>query len=205
MALGGTYAYIADAASFVECLTGREYPVLLEGDHLRLEREYLAQRSKPGERMGARFQGRFSLREPEPGAPPREYVVVERFVALSPNETCPGTVSLEGTHWRALEIDGEQVARAPGQRPPSLVIGRGRVSGFGGCNRFAGAFDPRGVLFREVVSTRMACPDPAGEVETRFLRALEAATTLTIMGTGLELRDAQNTVRMRLEATAELR
>jgi len=36
------FRYLADAAQFEECLTGRSYPVAMEGDYLALERAYLA-------------------------------------------------------------------------------------------------------------------------------------------------------------------
>lgn len=43
MRLRGLYCYMADAASFQECLSGRHWPVLIEGEHIALERAYLAQ------------------------------------------------------------------------------------------------------------------------------------------------------------------
>jgi uncharacterized lipoprotein NlpE involved in copper resistance len=86
--LRGEYSYYADAASVRECATGLRYPVPLEGDHLALERAYLALPHEPGAPVLAHFWGRFELREPEPGAAPREHLVVERFERLAPGERC---------------------------------------------------------------------------------------------------------------------
>jgi copper homeostasis protein (lipoprotein) len=207
LSLRGMYAYLADAASVEECLTGRRYPVPLVADHVSLERAYLSQRGEPGVPILASFVGRFELREPEPGLPAREHLVVERFERLFPGESCagptPASADLRGTHWRAVEIDGEAVALAAGQRAPHFVLSaEDRVSGFAGCNRIAGAFDDSAERFRfaAVASTRMACPGPAGELEARFLAALDATVARSLEGHVLLLRDAEGAVRMRLVA-----
>src|SRR5690606_33605911 len=41
LTFGGEMVYMADAARFTECLTGRDYPIAMEGDYLQLERTYL--------------------------------------------------------------------------------------------------------------------------------------------------------------------
>ena len=46
--LGGLVTYMADAALFEECLTGRRYPVAQEGEYPALERAYLADRDSGG-------------------------------------------------------------------------------------------------------------------------------------------------------------
>ena len=90
----------------------------------------------------ATLQGRFVMHEPEPGLPPREAIVVERFDPLWPGETCaadaPATAALLNTRWRLVEIDGQPVKLTAGQREPFLQLsGEGnRVRGFGGCNGF---------------------------------------------------------------------
>jgi copper homeostasis protein (lipoprotein) len=106
--LRGLYFYLADAATFQECLSGRRWPVLIEGAHLALERAYLAQ-GEGGRWVLATLMARFVMHEPEPGQPPREVIVVERFDRLWPDETCaadaPGNAALLNTRWRLVEID----------------------------------------------------------------------------------------------------
>ena len=92
MKLRGMYVYLADAASLTECQTGRRLPVLIEGDHLALERAYLAVRRQPGEEMLVSFSGRFVERAPEPGLPLREHLTVEAFERVWPGETCASTL-----------------------------------------------------------------------------------------------------------------
>ena len=207
MRLRGLYFYLADAASFSECLSGRRWPVLIEGAHLDLERAYLAQ-GEGGRWVLATLQGRFVMREPEPGLPPREAIVVERFERLWPGETCaadaPATASLLNTRWRLVEIDGQPVTLVAGQREPFLQLsGEGnRVRGFGGCNALSGRFEQGsdGFLFKALALTRRSCAGAAGAQEASYLAALQATASRQIVGDALWLRDAQGRMRLRFEA-----
>jgi heat shock protein HslJ len=55
--------------------------------------------------------------------------------------------------------------------------GRRRFNGFGGCNRFFGAYvagaDGGLAIPSPIGATRMACPEPIGKVESALLAALE--------------------------------
>jgi copper homeostasis protein (lipoprotein) len=207
MRLRGLYFYLADAASFQECLSGRRWPVLIEGAHLDLERAYLAQ-GEGGRWVLATLQGRFVVHEPEPGLPPREVIVVERFERLWPGETCaadaPATAALLNTRWRLVEVDGQPVTLAAGEREPFLQLsGEGnRVRGFGGCNVLSGRFEQGsdGFQFKALVSTRPACAGAAGAQEASYLAALQATASRQIVGDALQLRDAHGRLRLRFEA-----
>lgn len=85
----GMYRYMADAAIFRDCGSGRSYPVLIEAGHLPLERAYLAQRGEPGAELLAVFEAEVVMRAPEPGLPEREHLRVTRFDELRPGESCP--------------------------------------------------------------------------------------------------------------------
>lgn len=207
MRLRGMYFYLADAASFQECLSGRRWPVLIEGAHLALERAYLAQ-GEGGRWVLATLMGRFVMHEPEPGLPPREAIVVERFERLRPGETCaadaPGTAALLNTRWRLVEIDGQPVTLVAGQREPFLQLsGEGnRVRGFDGCNGLSGRFEQGsdGLLFKALALTRPGCAGAAGAQEASYLAALQATASRQIVGDALWLRDAQGRVRLRFAA-----
>jgi copper homeostasis protein (lipoprotein) len=208
MRLRGMFQYMADAASLSECRTGKRWPVLPEGDHLALERAYLAQRGQGGELVLAAFSARFVMREPEPGLPPREVLRVEKFERLWPRETCAADAladaSLLNTRWRVVEIDGQPVAPVEGQREPYIQLSTEgqRMQGFGGCNRLSGGFEQggEGLLFKGLVGTRQACPAGAQEQEARLLAALQATATRRNIGQALQLRDAQGATRVRFEA-----
>ena len=208
MRLRGMYSSTADAPSLTECLTGKRWPVLLEGEHLALEQAYLAQRSHPGQAVLAVLTARFVARAPEPGLRPREMLRVEAFERLLPGQTCAAealaTAALLDTRWRVVEIDGQPVRLTEGQREPHLQLsGEGnRVSGFSGCNNFSGGFEEGsdGFRFSRMAGTRRACIGDLMAQEGRLLAALAAIASRRIVGDMLELRDAQGAVRLRLEA-----
>ena len=109
------------------------------------------------------------------------------------------------TYWRAVQVDGRAVTHRAGTREPHLVLNRdgSRVSGFAGCNGFAGNFQQHGATLRlgdKLAMTRMACVGEGDTLETAFTKALTSVSTYRISGDRLELRDAQGTVRMIFEA-----
>lgn len=207
MRLRGMYVYMADAAVFNECLTGKRFPVRLERNHAALERAYLAARRAPGEPLLVTFDGRFVEAAAEPGAPVRERVVVERFDRIGPGATCgprsPAQAALLETYWRPVEIESKPVVIRPGTREPHFVLSAAgnRVRGFTGCNNLAGGFAQGvdGFRFNGLATTRMACL-PESDLEARFLSAINATTSQQVVGETLELRDQDGKLRMRLEA-----
>lgn len=93
--LRGEFRYLADAASFVECRTGHSYPVLMEGDYLNAERQYLATREDAGEpaALFLQLEGRIvNRRVMEPEGPPQS-LRIERLVAALPNLSCERAMS----------------------------------------------------------------------------------------------------------------
>ncbi|MEO7851925.1 MAG: hypothetical protein ABIR94_06665 [Rubrivivax sp.] len=88
MSLTGLYVYFADAATFTDCRTGRRWPVLIEGAHLKLERTYLQRRSGPAEPLLARVSARFVSRSPEPGGVPREFIRIEAVKGTAAGQSC---------------------------------------------------------------------------------------------------------------------
>lgn len=87
--LRGLYRYMADAASFTDCATGRRLPVAQEGDNLALERAYLAARAAPGAPLLVTVQGRVLDRPRQEGTGVEPALVVDRFIAVAPSAQCP--------------------------------------------------------------------------------------------------------------------
>jgi len=209
MPLRGLYAYMADAASFNECRTGKRYPVSLEAAHIDMEQAYLAlAKDNPGAPLLASLHGRFEARVSDPAVGPREHLIVESFQRFWPRETCareaPSRASLLNTYWTPVEIDGEAVVLEAGQREPHFVLSAegGQLRGSTGCSRITGGFeqDANDLRFRDLAVTLMACPPASAQLEARFLDALNAATSRRIVGESLELRDGSGQLRMRLES-----
>ena len=84
----GMYLYMADAAIFTECQTGRPFPVAMEGDNRALERAYLEMRQNPGEALLVTLEGRIVERMPMEGPGPVATLLPEKFLGISPGDKC---------------------------------------------------------------------------------------------------------------------
>ena len=193
LALRGLVTWADDRASFVECMTGRRYPVLEDGDYESLEHAYLAAGVEPGLPLMTSFDGEI-LQDagPESGA-----VRVNRFVGVWPGETCERASSpatLRNTYWRILRLGETEVAASPNRREPSLILREGerRFSATVGCNPLAGRFtlDDGHLRFKEVKGPRLDCPGSLGALEDQLLDALGATVAWRITGQSLALVDA---------------
>ena len=220
LTLRGSYFYMADAATFTECLTGRRMPVAMEGESIALERAYVAAGGSQRGPMLASIEGRIDPRPPMEGDGLVPTVIVERFLRLSPGESCPprfDNAPLAGTYWKATQLLGEaRVATGSStgdgpqgspRQPAHLRFdaAEGRVAGTGGCNRMMGGYKAEGdsIEFTRMASTMMACPDGGMEGDRRLAGALEAARRWLIAGPLLELFDASGTRVARFEAKSD--
>ena len=88
MPLRGLYTYMADAASFKECVTGKTLPVVPVAGNSALQSAYLAARHKPGAPVFASLVAQFVDRSPEPGAPVREHLIVTQYERVDPDGAC---------------------------------------------------------------------------------------------------------------------
>ncbi len=197
--LRGMLTYVGDEARFTECLTGRDYPLVDDGDYAALEHAYLAAGAEVGGPIMASFDGAI-LREPPgggSGADAGPQVLVERFVGVWPGETCERTVdkaTLTNTYWKILRLGDTEIAPGEGRREPNLILREGepRFTATVGCNQISGGYTITGdkLAFGAGAMTRMACPAPLDAWETQLAGVLHAAASWRIDGQTLELLDA---------------
>ena len=207
LTLRGMYRYMADAAIFEECSTGRRLPVATEADNVALERGYLAARAEPGAPVMALVEGRIAQRMPMEGPGPVPTLVPERFLRMAPGESCPprfATAPLEGTAWQLVSLGGEAVTVGEGRPRPGLTLlaEDGRAAGSDGCNRFMGSYTVEGekLSFGQLASTMMACADGMDAAQ-RYTAALGATARYRTLGVHLELYDGAGTLLARFEGT----
>jgi len=207
LTMRGMYRYMADAALFEECLSGRRFHVAMEADNIALERAYLEAQRQPGEALLVSLQGRIAERPAMEGGALVLTVVPEHFIGVWPGETCGArktTSELLNTRWKLTRLGDEPVVMAENQREPHLLLRSqdNRVSGFGGCNNFNGSYeiDGQSITFSLMAATMMACSHGA-DTERAFLAALGKATTFRKTTHHLELLDADGEVVARFEAT----
>lgn len=205
--LHGMFRYMADAAMFEECLTGRRYPVAMEGDYLALERAYLALPGRaPGAPVMASFDGELTERPRMEGTGTVPTVVVRRFVGLWPSQTCERAMShasLTPQYWRIVSLRGAPVSPVADTREPHLIL-RGEAGGYiatAGCDRLKGSYRVSGpAIGFEPPTAAGACPAELRQREATLLEVLAAARSWKIQGQGLELFDASGKPIAVLEA-----
>ena len=203
----GLYRYMADAASFFDCTSGDQFPVVPEGANAALQAAYLAARSAPGAPALATVDARLVMRAVEDGGTPRPMLQVERFVAIVAQAACVapagGAASLENTYWKLVVLRGQPVIATDRGREPHVILqaAQHRVTGSGGCNRLAGGYTLAGerITFGRTAGTMMACAEGM-EQERAFLDALAVVARWRVDGQRLELIDERGDVLARFEA-----
>lgn len=113
----------------------------------------------------------------------------------------PGAAALEGPVWRVEALAGLDASALAAARPPLRVrFHEGRVEGFSGCNRFAGAYTIDGGQIRlgPLAGTMMACDEAAMALENAFRRALSGSLAYAVAEGRLTLmEDSVATVTLR--------
>jgi uncharacterized lipoprotein YbaY/heat shock protein HslJ len=204
----GLYRYMADAASFIDCTSGDQFPVAPEGDGPALQAAYVAARAVPGEPQLASVEARIVMRAPEPGGAPRPALQVQRVIGLSAQSQCAaptaGNATLENTYWRLATLRGQPVAPpVERQREAHLILqpAQRRVVGSGGCNRLSGAYtlDGERLAFSRAIGTMMACRDGMDQ-ERALLDTLTQVARWRVDGQRLVLLDERGAPLLAFDA-----
>jgi heat shock protein HslJ/uncharacterized lipoprotein NlpE involved in copper resistance len=212
LTMRGMFLYSADAARFTECLSGRSWPVAMEGDFLALQRAYLAARPEPAAGalpapLLARIAAAVRQRPRMEGDGTQATVVVERFISLHPSDACDRpvpAVTLRNTYWRILTLGAEALTPEAGRREPYLLLSLGepRFAATVGCNQLLGGFETSGTALRFTAgaSTMMACPDQLAARERTLVEVLGGTASYRLDGTALALLSADGRTLATLEA-----
>lgn len=195
MELKGQFSYLADAATFRDCSTGKTFPVEKAGQFAALESAYLNSGIDPGAALTVNLRGRY-LERPIVDLNTNEIMlIIEEFQQVSENQDCSPSqhADLFNTYWKLIELDGQPVLldTESSQQPEAYMVLNEleqRVTGHSGCNRFFGGFSLQGeeLVFAGLGSTMMACPTGM-ETEQGFLLALGETDRARVSGQFLEL------------------
>jgi uncharacterized lipoprotein YbaY/heat shock protein HslJ len=203
----GEFTYFADAARFVDCRTGADYPVAMEGDYLALERAYLAGRSEPQAPLVVTLDASVASREGMEGGAV-DSLIVARFDAVWPRLTCErarAESEFANTYWRIVALEGAALTVAEGAREPHVIF-RAEEGAFGatvGCNQVNGGFErtgDTGLTLKPGAMTMMACPPPLDTTERRMIDVFGRTAGFRILGPTMVLLDAEGAVIAHLEA-----
>jgi putative lipoprotein len=108
-------------------------------------------------------------------------VLVVSCTTHDKRSTRPAVTGIEGPEWQLLEVDGSPVSPIAGERQSFIKFDetKKQASGFAGCNNFFGSYELNGssLTFGPLGATRMFCEGVSGEVEIKFMEALEQTRT----------------------------
>lgn len=110
--------------------------------------------------------------------------------------------TLTDTYWKLVELEGQTVETADGQREMKFTLrGENKVTGYGGCNSFFGSYtyDENTLSFSQLAATKMFCADTT-EMENMFMKSLAEVSGYKINGQILHLSDDDGKLRARLQA-----
>ena len=108
-----------------------------------------------------------------------------------------------GKSWQPVALDGESIS----DETPLFVqfTADGKMTGHGGCNGFFGNYEVAGETFDigPIGATRMSCPEPVMDLETRFLDALDRTEGAKVLGNRLNLVDSGGVIIAELVRVAQ--
>ncbi len=110
---------------------------------------------------------------------------------LEDEVTITGNLSLEtlaGPEWVLAELGWDEPVSNAAEI--TILFHDDKVTGTGGCNRYFAAVTgnvPGELVFSGMGATRMACPEPAMDLERRFLNILAGASSYSFLGGRLVL------------------
>lgn len=182
-------------------------------------------------RMGDKGVASYPLPEPRPTATGRRYAVADGPIVAITDAICrddatgmphPAQVGIEvdgatltgcggaplslltGTGWRVTDIAGAAMPADIALTGMIVFDPAGRVSGTSFCNRFTGTYvlTGEGLTFGPAAATRMACPEPAGNLEAAMLAALPRVSRFDIAEDGALVLIAGETPVLRAHPAA---
>jgi heat shock protein HslJ len=192
MVLEGMFRYMADAAQFRDCRSGKSFPVAMEAKYIVLERAYLESRVEAGSEVMVRLRGRYLERPPMEGKRMEVQLIVEEVNEVLPDGVCEPShhTSLLDTYWKLLELQGAPVVTPEDMREAHVILAssESRTHGFSGCNNFFGSYKSGGnsLSFSAMGSTMMACAESM-ETEKGFFDVLGKTTRFEISGQFLQI------------------
>ncbi len=206
----GLYKYMADAALFKECLTGKYYPVAFEADNVALEKAYLKDTNGSGEFLKVEIKGKIVKRPKMEGEGEEDTLLVERFIRMEGKKDCSEqheNVPIINNYWKLTLLNGEHVSSRDNEREAHILL----KSGFNGVGELKMVTSCGIVMGRYKVedqNIKIGFKDDPAEVTTckekmmqsRFREMLKSATYWKTEGETLKLLDETDAVLAEFKA-----
>ncbi len=177
----GAFTYLADAASFVECRSGLQYPVSMSAEFPTLQRVY-ADAGGNGQPQIVRLGAHLDNRPAVEGNGTMLALMVDSVHSINPNDGCVALRtqdSVAANEWRLIALesaDGEPITVGDSTEA-AFAWDRDdtRLTGSGGCNRFSASSVVRGTTLvgAAAAATKRFCNEPGVmDIEHRFFELL---------------------------------
>ena len=141
--------YVADEARFTECLTGRDYPLVEDGDYEALEHAYLAAGAEAGRPDHGELRRRHRAASPSDGDNGHRSAGAGRalrrgLAGRDLRARASDKATLTNTYWKILRLGDTEVAAGEGRREPNLILREGepRFTATVGCNQITRQLHP---------------------------------------------------------------
>lgn len=207
----GLYKYMADAALFKECLTGKYYPVAFEADNVALEKAYLKDTNGTGDFLKVELKGKIVKRPKMEGEGEEDTLLVERFIRMEGKKDCSEhheNVPLINNYWKLIVLNGESVHTEENEREAHILLkagfnGVGELKMVTACGIVIGNYKIKDqnieMKFKERdLSEEKTCKDNV--MEGRFLDALTSTKYWKTEGETLQLLDETDTILAEFKA-----
>jgi len=207
----GLYKYMADAALFKECLTGKYYPVAFEADNIALEKAYLQDTNGSGEFLKVEIKGKIVKRPKMEGDGEEDTLLVERFIRMERKKDCSEqheNVPIINNYWKLIVLNGESVFTKENEREAHILL----KSGFNGVGELkmvtsCGIVMGRYKIEDQNIEIKFKEGDPSEEktckykeMEDKFSDALINAKYWKTEGETLQLLDETDTILAKFKA-----
>jgi len=206
----GMYKYMADAALFKECMTGKYYPVAFEADNLALEEAYSKEVNASGEFLKVELKGKIVKRPKMDGEGDEDTLLVEQFIGIEGKQNCEeqhDNVPIANNYWKVLTVYGKKVKVLENAREAHILLKQG-LNGVGelkivtGCNVLKGSYKIEDqnikITVKPLEGSEKVCADT--EMEKNFLESLKNAIYWKIKGEELTLLDERDNILVTFKA-----
>jgi len=207
----GLYKYMADAALFKECLTGKYYPVAFEADNVALEKAYMQDTNGSGDFLKVEIKGKIVKRPKMEGDGEEDTLLVERFIRMEGKKDCSEhheNVPIINNYWKLISLNDESVITKENEREAHILLktgfnGVGELKMVTSCGTVMGSYKIEDqnieIKFKEKdPSEEKTCKDKV--MENRFTDALISAKYWKTEGETLKLLDETDTILAEFKA-----
>ena len=195
----GMYKYMADTATFKDCMTSKYYPVVLEEESSTLEKAYLNEMNGTSEFLKVELEGKIVKRAKTESSIPEDMLLVERFIRIVGKGDCKEqqvNVPITNNYWKLVSLYGKKVQLDADEYEAHILLrqglnGAGALKVVTGCSIIAGTYKVEENTIKLRASAfekkRESCKNRA--VEKDFVAVLDAVRYWRIKGETLKLFD----------------